>query len=170
LHEAIDILEIIMFTKLATERVGRTLVAIAILFAGAAAVSTPAQALHSICVKQHKACISGCNKKWTSLEFRRSCYSRCDQDKRSCGFTTSGAPPLNAQVPPDPRPRPNTTTPPTGGTKADPKTVPPKTGDTRPPTGGGVFQPVPSSNSGGPILLKSSGGSGPSFRSGGGRR
>jgi len=67
---------------------------------------------------------------------------------------------------------------PAGGTMAQPKTAP-KVNDARAPMGGGVFgrPQTTGSGSGGPIVMRSNGGSGmgagnsaPSFRSAGGRR
>jgi len=70
------------------------------------------------------------------------------------------------ETPPDPV-RPKGTgnhTPPIGGTKDEPK-VPSKVNDTRAPRSDGVCHPKSSGSTPPPILLKSNGGNGPSFRS-----
>jgi len=59
---------------------------------------------------------------------------------------------------------PATIPPPIGGTKDEPK-VPSKVNDTRAPRSDGVFHPKSSGSTPPPILLKSNGGNGPSFRS-----
>lgn len=157
-----------------------SLAAISFILTGATATWTPAEARqpHLVCRKSHRACLDGCNKKWVSPEFRRSCYSRCDADLKSCDGITSGAPAKKAQSEPDKTPPKSSGvhTPPTGGTKADPK-KPPKVNDTRAPVSGGVFHSKSSgTGSSGPILrttgagqpsMKSNGTSAPSGRSGG---
>jgi hypothetical protein len=127
--------------------------------AGAAKAMSTSQ-----CISQQTRCLANCDR-YTNGPFRNSCLQRCGSQLDNC--LSSGSPDGKVETPPDPL-NPKGTggrTPSTGGTKGEPK-APPKVNDTRPPMGGGVFQPKTSGGGNDGPILKSNGGSGPSFRSG----
>lgn len=121
--------------------------------------------------------IAACHQKWSSCtqrcarlyegapNFLQSCLTRCDGGLNYCLDLAEQQ--GKVDTPPDPI-HPKGTgnhTPPIGGSKDEAKARP-RVNDTRAPMGGGVFHPKSSdAGNGGPILLKSGGGNGPSFRS-----
>ncbi len=104
------------------------------------ATPIPGQARDTIksCNKASSNCLRGCER-WTDPQFKRSCLSRCDSALVTCLRSAAGTGGTKVETPPDPiNPKGGGVhNPPTGGTKADPKT-PPKVNDTRAPTGGGI--------------------------------
>jgi hypothetical protein len=117
------------------------------------------------CHEKWSSCTQRCGNLYSGTDFLQSCLSRCDGGLNTCLDAVDESQ-GKVETPPDPV-RPKGTgnhTPPIGGTKDEPK-VPSKVNDTRAPRSDGVFHPKSSGSTPPPILLKSNGGNGPSFRS-----
>jgi hypothetical protein len=139
-----------------------------ILSAGAAS-NTGGGPGYDDCTIDHIVCYRSCKDlgKW--------CDDECDRKNEKCKPSKHSQPGSGPFTP-----KTGNHTPPTGGTKGEPK-KPAKVNDTRAPLGGGVFgqkspsssgtsDPILRSSGAGQPIMKSNGGSGPNSKSGGGLR